>query len=89
MKLIDGMILTKLDDDFVAVSSGEAERFHGIVKLNKTGADIWNLIEEGLDESAIAAKLVEKYDGVDYDNALKNTKYVIDVLKDKGILIDE
>ena len=41
MKINDGMILTKLDDEFVAVSTGEVKSFHGIVKMNKTGADIY------------------------------------------------
>lgn len=88
MKINDGMILTKLDDEFVAVSTGEVKSFHGIVKMNKTGADIWNFVEEGLNESQIAEKLVEKYDGVDYDTALENTRYVLSTLREKGILTD-
>lgn len=88
MKINSGMILTKLDDEYVAVSTGDVKSFHGIVKMNKTGADIWNFVEEGLSETQIAEKLVEKYDEVDFQTALENTKYVLDTLREKGILTD-
>lgn len=86
MKINDGMVLTQLGDDYVAVSSGEMTGFRGIVKLNKTSADIWRFIDEGLDESEIAQRLVDKYDNVDYELALQNTRYIIDVLEQKGII---
>lgn len=88
MKINDGMVLTQLGNGYVAVSSGEMTGFRGIVKLNKTGADIWRFIDEGLDESEIAQKLVDKYDNVDYELALQNTRYIIDVLEQKGIITE-
>ena len=88
MKIKDGMVLTKLGDNYVAVSSGEVTGFRGIVKLNKTGVDIWRFLEEGLDESEIAQRLVDKYDNVNFELALQNTRYIIDVLEQKGIIAE-
>ena len=88
MKLKDGMILTELDDSYIAVSSGETQDFRGIVKMNKTGAAIWELISEGCETEEIARRLVEKYDGVDYETALGQTKNVVALLKEKGLLTE-
>ncbi len=88
MRIKDGMVLTKLDDDFVAVSVGDIKGFRGIVKMNKTGAAIWNLLSEGLEKDEIARKLLEKYDGVDYETALKEVESVIRTLKEKELLTD-
>ena len=50
MKIRDGLKLQKIMDKYVAVPSGAAEdRFHGIIRLNNTAAQIWKGIEEGLD----------------------------------------
>ena len=87
MKLIDGMVLAQLGDSYVVASSGEGTGFRGIVKLNKTGAEIWRGLEEGHDVPQIAAKLVEKYDGVTYDQAMEHTEKIIRILQDKGILV--
>lgn len=86
MTIKDGMILTNLGDSYAVVSSGEDSGFRGIIKLNKTGADIWKLIEEGLQESEIADRLVEKYDGIDFDDALRDVNTIVEVLCNKGIL---
>ena len=88
MRIKDGIILTPLGDSFVAVSTDDSSNSKMMIKMNKTSADVWRFIEDGFDEKEIAAKLVEKYDGVDYEHALQNTLYIIDVLKQKGILID-
>jgi hypothetical protein len=86
MTIKDGMVLTKLGDSYAVVSSGEDSDFHGIIKMNKTGADIWKLIEEGFQESEIASILVKKYDGVDFDCALRDVNTIVEVLRKKGIL---
>lgn len=88
MRIKDGIILTSLGDSFVAVSTDDSSNSKMMIKMNKTSADVWRYIEGGFDEKEIAAKLVEKYDGVDYEHALQNTLYIIDVLKQKDILID-
>jgi hypothetical protein len=88
MKLKDGMVLTNIGDDFVAVSTGGADEFHGVVRMNKTGAAIWNLIAEGRDREGIARGLLDRYDGVDYASALAEADRIIAILREKGLLTD-
>ena len=88
MRIKDSILLKSLGDSYVAVSTDESSDTKMMIKMNKTGADVWRFIEEGLSEKEIAAKLVEKYDGVEYEHALQNTSYIIEILKSKGILTD-
>lgn len=90
MKLKNGWILTEMDGEYVVVPTGEsAESFNGIVRLNETGKDIWQWLTEGLDEDAIAEKIVLNYEDVDITKAKESVKTVIDKLKNEGILSNE
>lgn len=70
----------------VAIATGEASKsFHGMVKLNDTGAVIWNGIEKGLDEAEIAEQLAAGYD-VEADQALKDVESFIARMRDAGLV---
>ena len=70
----------------VAIATGEASKsFHGMVKLNDTGAVIWNGIEKGLDEADIAEQLAAGYD-VEADQALKDVESFIARMRDAGLV---
>ncbi len=87
MRLKKGWTLTELAGGYVAVPAGEsAQNFYGIVRLNETGRDIWEGLENGLSETDIAKKIVELYDGVDWNQAQKAVKNVVDKLADEGLL---
>lgn len=89
MKLKEGWTLTELAGEYVAVPTGEsAKDFRGIVRLNETGRDIWRGIEEGLDEEAIAERLLDLYDGVDREGALQAVERVFKKLSEKGLLTE-
>lgn len=89
MKLIEEMVITELADDFIAVPTGDAaEKFHGVIRLNSTGADIVRGLQEGLSVDEIAEKLVADYDGVDLDTARKCTLEMIEKLRDAGVVTD-
>lgn len=87
MKLKEGWTLTELGGEYVAVPDGESpESFHGIVRLNESGKDIWQGLAEGQSEIEIAEKLLELYDNIDRDRAQKAVKRVVDKLKQEGLL---
>lgn len=88
MKLREDMVLAEIGDEYIAVSTGGAEAFHGVVRMNKTGAVIWKLIAEGKDREEIARELLNRYDGVDYDTALGEADKIISLLKEKGLLTE-
>jgi len=87
MKLKTGFALTEIADEYVAVPIDcDGGIFRGIVRLNETGADIWRGIAEGLDETQIADRLVEQYNGIDNKRAMDAVKAVADKLRTEGLL---
>ncbi len=89
MKIKEGMILSQVGGTFVAVPVGKAAKdFNGIVRLNESGANIWNKLEEGLNPEQIAVKLTEEYSNLVLTEAREAVMGVIDQLKTAGMLED-
>lgn len=86
MKIKDGFVLTALGEEYVAVPVGERNaQFHGIVRLNDTGAFIWKALAENLNSEQITEKLLEEYE-VDRQTAEKAVNRLIKKLKDNGLV---
>lgn len=86
MKIKQGFVMRDVAGQAVAIATGEASKsFHGMVKLNDTGAFIWNGIEKGLDEAEIAGQLAASYD-VEVDQALKDVESFIARMRDAGLV---
>ena len=76
----------ELDDQIVAVPVGDgSEEFHGVVKLNETAADIFNLLKEDISEEAIVEAMTEIYDAPKEALAADVRKCVADFME-KGLL---
>ena len=87
MKVKKGIVLSKVGDEFVLVPTGEAAKsFHGIVRLNETGAEIWKDLEKELSEEKIVNNLMAHYTDVDHEMALRSVRNVVDKLRDAGLL---
>lgn len=87
MKVKKGIVLSKVGDEFVLVPTGEAAKsFHGIVRLNETGAEIWKDLEKELSEEEIVNNLMAHYTDVDHETALRSVRNVVDKLRDAGLL---
>ena len=86
MKLKPSFIFQDLGDETVIVSVDEAaEALHGMMRVNATGAVIVRGFADGLDEATIAAQLVERFDGVDMDRALKAVRETAEKLRATGL----
>lgn len=86
MKIKQGFVMRDVAGQAVAIATGEASKsFHGMVKLNDTGAVIWNGIEKGLDEAEIAEQLAASYD-VEVGQALKDVESFIARVRDAGLV---
>lgn len=86
MKIKQGFVMRDVAGQAVAIATGEASKsFHGMVKLNDTGAVIWNGIEKGLDEAEIAEQLVASYD-VEVGQALRDVESFIARMRDAGLV---
>lgn len=89
MKLKNEWMLTEIGGEYVAVPvKNDKKDFNGIIRLNESGKDIWQGLSDGLDENAIADRLVEMYENIDHEKAMKAVMTVIDKLKAGGFLAD-
>lgn len=86
MKIKEGFVLRRVLDEAIVIATGEmSKNFHGMVKLNDSGADIWEWISEGNDEKTVAKKLAEKYE-LSEEKAIADTKAMISQMADAGLL---
>lgn len=86
MKLKGDYTLTGLGEEYVAVPLNDTNGFHGIVKLNKSGSEVFQALSEGLDENQAKQRLMEKYQGLDEITAKKAVAIVINKLSEAGLL---
>ena len=86
MRIRQGFVMRDVAGQAVAIATGEASKsFHGMVKLNDTGAAIWRGVEEGLDEAAIAECIAAKYE-VDSDRARQDVDAFIARMREAGLV---
>ena len=87
MKIKAGFVKKTLAGQTVVVAFGEAGRtFHGMIKLNDTGAFIWDLLASGMgDEESIVARMAEEYE-VELDVLRRDVSAVLSKLLEAGVL---
>ena len=88
MKIKKGFVLQKVGGSYLACATGKlAKEFSAMVKLNSTGAFLWNSIIDGNDISkeALIAKFAEAY-SIDKDVAERDVEGFIGTLSSEGIL---
>ncbi len=89
MKLKSGFFLNEMGDEFVVVAmTDEAKKvFGGMLRLNATGAFLFEKLETEKTYQQLVSAIVEKY-SVDIEAAKADCADFIDVLRGVG-LIDE
>lgn len=86
MKIIDGMVLTEVGSEWVAVPTGEASGvLHGIVRLNKTAKFVWDELAEGSSEDELVERMLATYD-VDEATAKASVAKVVEQLLGAGLI---
>lgn len=54
MKIKEGFIKRQVGERVVVVPIGEAAKnFHGMINLNETGGELWDLLKENTDEDKL------------------------------------
>ena len=74
MKIKEGFIIKKLGIGYIVVTVGDASKnFNGVIRLNESGAFLWQSIQDGADsrEKLIQAML-ERYEDLDQETAEKD-----------------
>ena len=89
MRIKDGFVLREIAGQIMVIATGEASKdFHGMIKLNETGRDIFVALQEKCSEEEIVLRLQEKYE-IDFEKAAEDTKAFLKQMKDAGFLADE
>lgn len=88
MKLKYNFVIRNVGGNFVAVASGDDSiLFNGMVKLNKTGAFIFEQLKQETTVEEIAGKFIEKYD-VTKAQAIKDVACCVENFRAHGIIED-
>lgn len=86
MKIKDGFVMRDVAGQTVIIATGKAsETFRGMIKLNKTGKDIWQLMENGLSVEEIIGNMHIKYE-MDISKIKIDVERMISVMIEYGIL---
>lgn len=63
MKIRNKMICRNVAGEHILVPAGEAvSRYGGVFVTTEIGAEIWKMLEQGMEKPAILAALLEEYD---------------------------
>ena len=85
MKLKCSFESVDMGSEFVSVPVGNgADKVGGVIKLNSSAKEIFELISDGMDEQNIVRTLAEKYEN-DSDELSAFVKSIFDELKNAGI----
>ncbi len=87
MRIKDGFVLEEVGGSYLAVAVGErADSFNGMVRMNGTGAFLWNKMQESEQTvESLLSEMTAVYD-VPSDVALTHINAFIDKLKSAGII---
>ncbi|MDO4943939.1 MAG: PqqD family protein [Ruminococcus sp.] len=86
MKIKDGFMLRKVGGQSVVVATGDASKsFNGIIKLNETGALMWNTLAVGCDETGLLKAVLDEYN-IDENTAKADISAFIEKLKGADLL---
>ncbi|MDD3409198.1 MAG: PqqD family protein [Eubacteriales bacterium] len=75
MKIKSGFLLRNLGDEHMVVAIGEAGlHFNGLIRLNDTGAWLWNQLKEDVSEEALVEKMCGNFENLDRKTAQTDLK---------------
>lgn len=85
MKLKEGFILQEVGGQIVVIPTADDMDLNMMIKLNGTGAFLWERLEQETDEAALVNALLAEYD-VDEATASRCVQSFIGKLKDNDLL---
>ena len=89
MKIKEGYLLRNIAGESVVVPMGKAIlEFNGLIRVNETGAFLWELLREDCDSQKLVDAVVSEYE-IDAESARGDIDSFIETLREGGILQDE
>jgi len=88
MKIKDGIVVSKIQDEYVLIDSGVVKpAFHGMIKLNAMGKEIVDLLsKQDMSLDDLVKALLEKYEA-SYDEVYASVEAFIKELSKTSVLI--
>ena len=88
MKIKSGFVLEKVGTGYLAVAVGErAGDFSGLVRMNGTGAFLWELLsKEDMTREELLERVMSEYEGVTSEQALADITAFEIKLRENGII---
>lgn len=88
MRLVEEIIVEKLDDHYVGVPTGKAsEMFNGMIQLNDTAYFLMNYLNEERSKEELVQELIKHYD-IDEALASQAVESFINEMKQTGLLYE-
>ena len=84
MKIQDGYLLKTVAGNNVVVPVGDLD-FEGLIKLNETGAFLWELLGDDCDMDHLCAKMTAEYD-IDEATAKRDIEAFLKILSDNNLM---
>lgn len=89
MHLVEGFVLRKALDEWIAVPCGQsALRMSGLLSMNETGAFLFSALLEEHTEDSLRSLLLENYD-TDEETAALDVRNFVERLRKKNLLVED
>lgn len=85
MKLKEEFILRPYGDKWVAVAVGSARSKNLMLSMNKTGAFLWECLQQDTTEEALLAQMTEHYQ-IPGETANRDLQQLLSALRTYGLL---
>ena len=87
MRINDNFVLQEMVDEHIVVPVGEAaDKIHGIIRLNATGAFLWKLMsQKDQTEEELITALTAEY-ATDAETAKKDIDSFVSIIKEFGCI---
>ena len=89
MRIKNGFVLREVAGQIMVIATGEASKdFHGMIKLNATGKEIWIGLQEGLSEADVVKRIQNLYE-VDAEKAASDVRDFVKQMEEMGFIVNE
>lgn len=86
MKIKDGFMVREVSGEILVVPVGaQSIDFKSVIRLNETGAFLWNKLQEDVTEDELLDAILNEYD-IDKDIASVDIRRFVEKLIDAGII---
>lgn len=87
MKIKEGYMLRSLGGQDIVVTIGDASKeFHGMIKLNASGAFLWKELEEEKSREDLEQALENRY-GISKERAKTDVHLFLETIKETGCIM--